>query len=38
MGYNDWTQREVDLIIDDYLAMLGLELQGRPYNLSLIHI
>ena len=28
----DWTKPEVEAIVDDYLAMLSLDLQDRPYN------
>lgn len=27
----DWTEWEVDLIVGDYFAMLGMELAGQPY-------
>lgn len=29
---NDWTKAEVEAIVEDYLSMLALELQGIPYN------
>lgn len=32
MGPNDWTRREVEAIVRDYLAMLSSELAGIPYN------
>jgi hypothetical protein len=28
----DWSRREVELIVDDYLSMLAAELAGMPYN------
>jgi len=28
----DWTRSEVEAIVDDYLTMLSLELQDRPYS------
>ena len=30
----DWSRREVEAIIDDYLAMLASEFAGTPYNKS----
>lgn len=30
----DWSREEVEVIISDYLAMLQLELLGKPYNKS----
>lgn len=32
MSSQDWNRREVDAIVDDYLAMLASELAGTPYN------
>ncbi|CAG0938952.1 hypothetical protein GPROT2_00465 [Gammaproteobacteria bacterium] len=32
MNGHDWTQHEVDAIVDDYLSMLASELAGTPYN------
>jgi hypothetical protein len=32
MSNNDWSRREVEVIVDDYLAMLTSELAGTPYN------
>lgn len=32
MSSNDWTRREVEAIVDDYLSMLASELAGTPYN------
>lgn len=29
---DDWSRKEVELIVDDYLAMLAAELAGMPYN------
>ena len=29
---SDWSRREVDLIVADYLAMLTRELTGQPYS------
>lgn len=34
MRGNDWTRREVEAIVDDYLSMLASELAGAPYNKS----
>lgn len=31
---DDWRRDEVELIVDDYLAMLLRELAGQPYNKS----
>jgi hypothetical protein len=31
---DNWTQREVELVVADYLEMLILELSGQPYNKS----
>lgn len=28
----DWSQQEVEIIVEDYLAMLALELRGHDYN------
>jgi len=28
----DWTRSEVETIVDDYLTMLSLELQGHAYG------
>lgn len=28
----DWSQQEVEIIVEDYLAMLALELRGQDYN------
>lgn len=28
----DWSQQEVEVIVEDYLGMLALELRGQPYN------
>lgn len=27
-----WTETEIDLIVADYFAMLGVEIEGRPFN------
>lgn len=32
MNHTDWSRAEVNVIIDDYLAMLASELAGTPYN------
>lgn len=32
MSVADWSRHEVEAIVDDYLAMLALELTGAPYN------
>lgn len=32
MSSADWTRREVEAIVDDYLSMLASELAGTPYN------
>ncbi len=32
MAVNDWSRAEVEAIVEDYLAMLALELSGSPYN------
>lgn len=32
MSDDDWTRREVEAIVDDYLSMLASELAGAPYN------
>lgn len=32
MGSSDWSRREVEAIVDDYLSMLASELAGTPYN------
>lgn len=29
---DDWSRKEVELIVDDYLSMLAAELAGMPYN------
>ena len=29
---DDWSQQEVEIIVEDYLAMLALELRGQDYN------
>lgn len=28
----DWSKQEVEIVVEDYLAMLALELNGQPYN------
>jgi Domain of unknown function (DUF3883) len=32
MSGSDWSRREVEAIIDDYMSMLASELSGTPYN------
>lgn len=32
MSIGDWTRKEVEVIVDDYLSMLASELAGTPYN------
>ena len=32
MANSEWTRREVESIVDDYLSMLALELAGAPYS------
>lgn len=32
MGGGDWSKREVEAIVDDYLSMLASELAGTPYS------
>ncbi|MCO5125548.1 MAG: DUF3883 domain-containing protein [Rhizobacter sp.] len=32
MSERDWSRREVEAIVDDYLSMLASELAGTPYN------
>ena len=32
MNKKEWTRREVEVIVDDYLSMLASELAGTPYN------
>ncbi|MBG6079109.1 hypothetical protein IWX58_000796 [Rubrivivax gelatinosus] len=32
MSGGDWSRREVEAIVDDYLSMLAAELAGTPYN------
>ncbi len=32
MSTSDWSRREVEAIVDDYLSMLASELVGTPYN------
>ncbi len=32
MGGSDWSRREVEAVVDDYLSMLASELAGTPYN------
>jgi len=32
MPTSDWTRKEVELIVDDYIDMLVLELAGMPFN------
>src|SRR3954447_615779 len=29
---SDWTEREIDLIIEDYFAMFDMEVAGIPFN------
>lgn len=35
MSSRDWTRREVEAIVGDYLSMLASELAGTPYNKTL---
>jgi hypothetical protein len=32
MAQTDWSRKEVELIVDDYLDMLALEMAGMPYS------